>query len=67
MGIFDGTKYDLTCSNFCLVCIGERSSMNIMVSMAVSLVVPSTTRIASICTLPSFSRFVCATGLSKVY
>ena len=46
MGIFDDTKYDLTCSNFCLVCIGGRSSMNIMVSMDVSLVVPNMTRSA---------------------
>ena len=34
--------------------------MNFMVSVAASLVVPSMTRIASFCTLSSFSRFVCA-------
>ena len=34
--------------------------MNLMVSVGVSLVVPSMTRIASFCTLSSFSRFVCA-------
>ena len=32
--------------------------MNLMVSMGVSLVVPSMTCIASICALPSVSRFV---------
>ena len=32
--------------------------MNLMVSVGVSLVVPSMTRIASFCTLSSFSRFV---------
>ena len=35
--------------------------MNLMVSVGVSLVVPSMTRIASFCTLSSFSSgFVCA-------
>ena len=34
--------------------------MNLVVSMGVSLVVLSMTRIASLCTLSSFSRFVCA-------
>ena len=53
-------KYDLTCSTFCLVCIGGRYSMNLMVSMGVSLVVPSMTHIAMFCTLSSFSRFVYA-------
>ena len=53
-------KYALTCSTFCLVCIGGRSSMNLMVSMGVSWVVPSMTRIASFCTLSSLNRFVCA-------
>ena len=33
--------YALTCSTFCLVCIGGRSSMNLMVLMGVSLVAPS--------------------------
>ena len=33
--------------------------MNLMVSMGVSLAVPSMTRIASFCTLSNFSRFVC--------
>ena len=41
--------------------------MNLMVSMGVSLVVPSITRIASICTLSSFSRFVCAIGLTGIF
>ena len=36
-------------------------TMGLMVSMGVSLVVPSMTRIASFCTLSSCSRFVCAT------
>ena len=34
--------------------------MNLMVSVDVSMVVPSMIRIASFCTLNSFSRFVCA-------
>ena len=34
--------------------------MNLMISMGVSLVVPSMTHIASFCTLSSFGRFVCA-------
>ena len=34
--------------------------MNLMVSVAVSLVVSGMTGIASFCTLSSFSRFVCA-------
>ena len=34
--------------------------MNLLVSMGVSLMVPSMTRIASFCALFSFSRFVCA-------
>ena len=34
--------------------------MNLMVSMGVSLVAPSTTRIASLYALSSFSGFVCA-------
>ena len=34
--------------------------MNLVVSVGVSLVVPSMTRFASFCTLSSFSRFVCA-------
>ena len=61
MGIFDGTEvqYNLTCSTFCLVCIGGRSSMNLVVSVGVSLVVQSMTRIASFCTLSSCIRFVC--------
>ena len=50
----------LTWSTFCLVCIGGKSSMNLMVSEGVSLVVPSMNRIASFCTLTRFSRFVCA-------
>ena len=53
-------KYALTCSTFCLVCIGGGSSMNLMVSVGVSLVVHSMTGIASFCTLSSLSRFVCA-------
>ena len=52
--------YALTCSTFCQVCIGGRSSKNLMLSIGVSFVVPSMTRIASFCTLSSFSRFVCA-------
>ena len=51
-------KYILTCSTFFVVCSG--GCMNLMVSMGVSLVVPSMTRIASFCTLSRFSRFVCA-------
>ena len=51
--------YALTCSTFCLVCIGGRSSMNLEVSVAVILVVPSMTRIASFRTLSNFSRFIC--------
>ena len=35
-------------------------TMGLMVSMGVSLLVPSMTRIGSFCTLSSFSRFVCA-------
>ena len=38
--------YALNCSTFCLVCTGGRSSMNLVVSVGVCLVVPSTTRIA---------------------
>ena len=53
-------KYALTCSTFCLIFIDGRSSMNLMVSMGVSLVVPSMTCIALFCTLSSFSRFACA-------
>ena len=34
--------------------------MNLMVSIGMSLTVPSMTRIASFCTLSIFSRFVCA-------
>ena len=34
-------KYALTGSTFCLVCIGGRSSTNLVVSMGMSLVVPS--------------------------
>ena len=34
-------KYAFTCTTFCLVCIGGRSSMNLMVSAGVSLMVPS--------------------------
>ena len=52
--------YALTCSTFCLVCIGGRSSLNLEVSVGVNLVVPSITRIASFRTLSNFSRFVCA-------
>ena len=48
MGIFDGSEISaLTCSTFCLVCIGGRSSMNLMVSMGVSSMVPSHLRIQS--------------------
>ena len=45
---------------FCLVCVGGRSSMNLVVSVGVFFVVPGMTLIASFCTLSSFSRFVCA-------
>ena len=48
-------KYMLTCFIFCLLCIGDRSSTNRMVS----LVVPYSTLIASFITLSSFCRFVC--------
>ena len=34
--------------------------MNLIVSMGVSLVVPSMTHIAIFCTLSSLNRFVCA-------
>ena len=37
--------------------------MNLMVSVGVSLVDPSMTRIASFCTLCSFSTSVCAIGI----
>ena len=57
---FDGTEVCSTCCTFCLVCTGGRSSMNRMISVGVSLVVPSMTRIASFRTLSSFSRYVCA-------
>ena len=68
--------YASTLTTSYLVGAGERSSMNSMVlhydhgpgqkdrvtgdSVDVSLVVPCMTRIASFCTLSSFSRFVCA-------
>ena len=52
-------KYMLTCFVFCLLCIGDRSSTNRMVSVGVSLVVPYSTLIASFITLSSFCRFVC--------
>ena len=60
-GFLTALKYALTCSTFCLVCISGRSSMNLVGSVGVSLVVPSMTRIASFCTVSSFSRFVCPT------
>ena len=50
-----------TCSTFCLVCIGGKSRMNLMVSVDVSFVVPSMTRTTSFCTLSSFSRCYCLT------
>ena len=62
-GFFTALKYALTCSTFCLVCIGGRSSINLMVSAGVSLVVLSMTYIALFCTLSTFSRFVCAVVL----
>ena len=34
--------------------------MNLIVSVGVSLVVPSMTHTASFCTLSTFNRFVCA-------
>ena len=49
----------LTCSTLCLVCLSRRSSVNRMVSVGVSLVVPSMTVIASFRTRSSFPRFVC--------
>ena len=39
-------KYALTCSTFCLVCTGGSCSMNFMVSLGASLVVPSMPRSA---------------------
>ena len=57
-GFSTALKYTLSCSTFCLVSIGGRSNINLMVSVGVSFVVPSVTRIASFCTLSSFSRFV---------
>ena len=60
VGIFDGTEVCFDLLYFCLVCNGGMSSMNLMVSMGVSLVVPNLTHIASFCILSSFSRFVCA-------
>ena len=50
-----------TCPTFCLVCIGGKSRMNLMVSVGVSFVVPSIIRTASFCTLSSFSRCYCVT------
>ena len=46
MGISDGTKVCFNLLYFCVVFSGGRSSMNLMVSVGVSLVVPSMTRIA---------------------
>ena len=63
VGIYYSTdivNYALTWSIFCLVCVGGRSVMNLMVSVGVSLVVPSMTLIASFCTLSSFNRIVWA-------
>ena len=57
-GFLMALKHALTCSTYCLVCIGRRSSMNHMVSVGVSLVVPSMSYTALFCTLSSFSRFV---------
>ena len=59
-GCSTALKYALTCSTFCLVSTGGRSSINFMVSMGVSFAVPSVIRIASFCTLSSFCRFDCA-------
>ena len=58
-GFSTALKNALTCSTFCLVCIGGRSSM---VSVDVSLVVPSMTLIALLCTLalPLFLGLVCS-------
>ena len=58
-GFSTALKYALTSSIFCLVCIGGRSSVNLMVSVGVSLVFPSMTGILSFCTLASCSRVVC--------
>ena len=57
-GFSTALKYALTCSNFCLVRIGGRCSMNLVVSMGVTLVVHSTGRIASFCTVnrPAFAQ-----------
>ena len=41
MGISAALKYALTCSTFCLVCIGGKSSVNFMVSVGVSLLYDS--------------------------
>ena len=67
MGISDRTEYALACSAFRLVCIGGRSSMNRMVSVPVSLVVPSVTVIALFCTLSSFGGFVCGTVVIRLF
>ena len=59
VGIFDSAEVLFDVLHF-LICIGGRSSMNLMVSVGVSLMVLSMSRIASFCTLSTFSRFVCA-------
>ena len=58
---FDSTEVCFDLLHFLsFVLVGARSSMNLMVSVGVSLVVPSMSHIASFCTLSSFSRCVCA-------
>ena len=59
VGIFDSAEVLFDVLHF-LVCIGGRSSMNLMVSVGVSLMVPTMTRMPSLCTLSSCSGFVCA-------
>ena len=41
--IFYNAEYALTCSTFCLVCTGGRSSMNLMVRVVLFLAIPSMT------------------------
>ena len=53
-GFSAALKHALICCTFRLACISGRSSMNCMVSVVVSLVVPSVTLIALFCTLCSF-------------
>ena len=61
-------KYVLTCSTFCPICIGGRSTMNRIVLAGVYLVVPSLSLITLFCTLSKSGSFFvyCFLALSKV-